>query len=189
MPSSANPSRNLESPSKPPFGSVWALRMEIVRIPGGSVPDAAKARARGHVRIQHLTHRCAKREVRETHDRRAHAAGSVPAARAHGGDAVDELGLAHRPHRRRTVRPVHRPALHEDRRHDIVAAARIRQQFVQQVAAFGVVPKMVVRVADRQLGLEDILLDLRQPFFANHGVSTPRPSEWICLRASGRRRR
>ena len=65
----------------------------------------AKARAGGHVRLQHVSHGRAKRQVRETHDRRAHSTLSVPAARAHGGDTVDELGLADRPHRLRDHPP------------------------------------------------------------------------------------
>ena len=44
---------------------------------------------------------------------------------------------------------------HEHRRHDVVAAARVGEQFVEQIASAGMVPEMMVRIADGQLGLEN----------------------------------
>ena len=95
---------------------------------------------------------------------------AVAAAGAHRRDAVDELGLAHRLVGLRPAGAVHRPALHEDGRDDVVALAGIGQQVVQQVAPARPVPEVVVRVDDRQAGVERLLGDLRQPVLADRHV-------------------
>ena len=86
-----------------------------------------------------------------------HARRAIAAARRHGGDAVDELGLAQRAHRRRTVGAVAGRALDEDRALDLVAAAGVGQQLREQVAVGREVPQVMVRVDDRQIRLEDLL--------------------------------
>ena len=54
---------------------------------------------------------------------------------AHGGDALDELGLTERAHHLGPVLAVHRVALHEDRRDHVVAAGvGVACQLLQQVA-------------------------------------------------------
>ena len=63
-------------------------------------------------------------------------------------------------------RAVHRHALDEHRATHVVPAARVGEQLVDQVAAAGMVPQVMVRVADRQVGLEDVLLHLREPLIA-----------------------
>src|SRR5205807_4866860 len=87
------------------------------------------------------------------------------AARAHGGDAVDELGLAHRPHRGGTVGAVAGGAFDEHRLRDVVAAARVGKQIVQQITMAREVPQVMMRVDDLERGLDDVLAVEREPFF------------------------
>ena len=55
-------------------------------------------------------------------------------ARCHRGNAIDEFSLTDRLHRLRSISAVKGAALDIDGADYIVAAARIRQQFVEQVA-------------------------------------------------------
>ena len=48
-------------------------------------------------------------------------------------------------------------ALQEHRGHDVVPAAQVREQFVQQVAMIGAMPQMMMRIDDRQIRIEDRL--------------------------------
>ena len=128
----------------------------IAGVPAGGVADAAEPRAGGQVPIQNGADSLAEAKVGEAHDPRGDPGRSEAAAGTHGGDAVDELGLADRPHLRRAARAVHGHALDEHRGHHVVAAAGVRQQLVDEVAAAGMVPEVVVRVADGPLGLEDL---------------------------------
>ena len=58
------------------------------------MPDAAEAAAAGaHVRLQHLRDPLAQPQIGVADDAGADAGRAVAAAGAHGGDAVDELGL------------------------------------------------------------------------------------------------
>ena len=120
--------------------------------------DAAEAPvAGGDLGAQHILHGGAQGQVREAHDAGAGPRLPVTPRRAHRRSAVDELDLAYRGLRRRPAGPVHRGAFHEHRRADIVPAAGVLQQFVQQVAVEGVVPKVMVRIDDRQVRLQDLL--------------------------------
>src|SRR5215470_8750574 len=92
---------------------------------------------------------------------------AVDTARAHRGDAVDELGLAHRPHLDGAGGAHHRARLHEHGGDDVVAAIGIRQQFIEEIAPAGPVPQMVVGVDDRQIGREDRLFAPIEPVLAN----------------------
>ena len=69
--------------------------------------------------------------------------------------AVHELDLADRLHLVRSAGAEHRLAFEEHRRDDVVAAAEVGQQLGQEIeAARRRVPEMMVRIDDRQLGLE-----------------------------------
>ena len=68
----------------------------LAGVPAGRVTDTTEARAGRQVGVQHGAHGLAERQIRERHDAGRDARGPVAAARAHGGDAVDELRLAHR---------------------------------------------------------------------------------------------
>src|SRR5438105_15745167 len=102
---------------------------------------------------------------------------AVDAARAHGCHAVDELGFAYRAHFDRSGGARHGARLHEHGGEDVVAAARIRQQFVEQIAPARPVPEMMMRIDDRQIGLEDRLLAPVEPIPAD-GKVTGRWGGW-----------
>jgi hypothetical protein len=80
---------------------------------------------------------------------------AVDTARAHGGDAVNELGLAYGAHILRVGGANHRAGLHEHRRDDVVTAVGIGQQLVEQIAPAWAVPEMMMRIDDRKVRLED----------------------------------
>ena len=135
-----------------------AVADHVARVPGRRVAHAAKSAAAGaDQRLEHGLDPIAQREIGEADDARGDARRAVLAALAHRRDARDELGLAHRPHLDRAARAVHRVALQEHGRDDVVAGAEIGEQLVQQVAVVGPLPQMMMRVDDRQLGLEDRL--------------------------------
>src|SRR5205823_4326045 len=84
---------------------------------------------------------------------------AVASARAHRGDAVHELGLADRALLSRAARTVHRHALDEHGGDHVMAAARVGQQLVEEVTALRMVPEVMVRIDDRQVGLENGFVD------------------------------
>ena len=76
----------------------------------------------------------------------------------------------------RPVGPVHRSRLDEYGRAHIVAGADIGDQFVQQIALIGntlgaKIPKVVMRIADRQFRLQGRFLGQRQPVVSSIGHS------------------
>src|SRR5262245_5144214 len=95
---------------------------------------AAKAAAAGaDQRLEHGLDSIAQGEIGEADDAGGDARSAVLTALAHRRDAGDELGLAHRPHLGRTRRAIHRVALEEHRRDDVVAGAEIGEQLVQEI--------------------------------------------------------
>jgi hypothetical protein len=90
-------------------------------------------------------------------------ASSDRASGALGCDALDELGLSHRPQLDWPFLPVHRPAFDENGLDHPVARPGVPQQFIQQVAVVRAVPKVMVRVADRQAWLDGLLFGQSQP--------------------------
>jgi hypothetical protein len=94
----------------------------------------------------------------------------VPAARAHRGDAVGELGLAYRLHRLRPLGAVHRARLHIDRGADVVPAFEIGEELVQQIPPARPVPEMMMRVDDLLPGIERRLQRRGQPVRPNRQV-------------------
>ena len=99
---------------------------------------------------------------------------AVFARGAHRRDAGDELGLAERFQLLRAVGAVHLAAFHEAGRDDVVAAAEIGQQILEQVAVARPVPQMMVRIDDRQIGFEDLLAALVEPIRPHGGVTARR---------------
>ena len=89
---------------------------------------------------------------------------AVASARTHRRDAVDELDLADRPHGDRAAGAVHGARFDKHRRDDIVATADVRREFMDQVtAALPVVPHVMMRIDNRQVGLERRLPALLRP--------------------------
>ena len=140
----------------------------VAGIPARSVPDPSEPRTGRSVRVENVADGRAEVQVGVPDDGGASSCRSVAAARAHRRDAVDELRLADGLQRLRPIGAVHRAAFHEHRGDDVVAAAGVGEQLVEQIAVLRVVPEVVVRVADRQLRLDDLLGDLRKPLIAVH---------------------
>ena len=76
-----------------------------------------------------------------------------PAVCALRSDPLHEFGFPDGRKRRRSVRAIHRTALHED---CLVDAMRLRivEEFVEQVAAAGMIPQVMMGIADSQFRLE-----------------------------------
>ena len=74
------------------------------------------------------------------------------------------LAFADRPHFLGTAGAIARTALDEHGRDDVVSRVDVGQEFVEQIAAARVVPEMMVRVDDRQIGFEYLLRQLAEPF-------------------------
>ena len=99
---------------------------------------------------------------------------TVAAGGAHRGDAVDEFGLADRAESLRTLGSVHGAALQENGGDDVVAAVDVGQQVVEHVYPVRAIPEMVVRIDDRQVGLQDRLFAAREPVVADGDVGAGR---------------
>jgi hypothetical protein len=112
------------------------------------------------VSIKYLTHGAAQIQVREPDDARTGSDLPVASARGHGGDSVDKLGLSDRSELFGTVDPKHTAAFDEDGGNDAMATLRVREELIQEIATVGMVPEMVVGVADRAFRLDDALGDL-----------------------------
>src|SRR5207249_4277518 len=97
-------------------------------------------------------------------------------------DAVDELGLAERLLLLRPVGAVHLAAFLKAGCNDFVAGTDIFEQILKQITVAGPVPQVMVRIDDRQIGLEDLLTPLVQPVRA-HRRMTSRGycGLWHCL--------
>jgi hypothetical protein len=99
------------------------------------VADAAEPIGSGlKVRLQYLAHRRARREIHVAHDAGTCADGSISAACAHCGDAVDEFRFANRLERLRAAGAIHGAALNEHRGANVVSGIEVRQELGQQVA-------------------------------------------------------
>jgi len=61
---------------------------------------------------------------------------------------------------------------------DVVPAVHVAQEIVQQIAPVRPVPEMVVRIYDRQIGLEDRLLPSIEPVLADRKVIAGNQGNW-----------
>ncbi len=151
-----------------------AVADDRVGVPGRAMAHAAKAAGPGgDLGLEHVGHAIAQGQVGVAHDAGADAGRAVATAVAHGRHAGAELDLAHRAHLGGSTRAVHRMALVEDGRHDLVARfvtlAEIGQQLIEQIAVARHVPQMMVGIDDREVGLEDRLgSSLGQPRRIRH---------------------
>ena len=169
----AEPSERLEAGAEFGVGHQAARRTvgwvedRGIGIPCRDVADAAEAAAAGALVCgEHRLDAVAEGQVRMADDAGRDPDGAVGAARAHGRDAVDELGLADRLHLLGPACAMHRARLHVDGRQDVVAGVGVGEEIVEQIAPVGPIPQMVVRVDDRQLRLEDRLAPALEPVLA-----------------------
>ena len=135
----------------------------------GDEADAAEAAAAGRDhRLQNLLDGRAERQIGVADD-----AGADPgiAVRPRGGrrcDAVGELDFADRAQLGRALGAVHRQPFEIEGRGDVVAAPGVGGQFRQQIAAcLGPLDQMMMRIDDRQIGLDDLLAAAVEPVLAN----------------------
>ena len=144
----------------------WALvRADLwACVPGCGMPDPAEPlRAGSQMGLKHRRHLGAEREVGKAHN--AGCDSRRPAHRTHGR-VLNECRFAHRSHGLGPIRPVHGTALDKDRSHHVVAAPGVPQHVLQQVAAAGPVPQVMVGVADGQVGIDCRFAPQRQPAVA-----------------------
>jgi hypothetical protein len=102
--------------------------------------------AGGDLRLQHPRHPVAKAQVSVPDYAGAQPALAILSARGHRRRAVDEFDFADRLHLRRPFGAVHRGAFDKDALHDVVTAAGIGEQLVEQIAVPGAIPQMMVRI-------------------------------------------
>jgi len=140
-----------------------------IGVPCAGTPDAAEAIRRGiHLGFEHTGDACARHEIRVADNSSRDPRPAVETGRGHGGDAIGELDLAHVFHLVGPVGPEHGQMLDENRRDDVVAApVDVAQDLVEHVAAIdatvSAIPKVMVRIADGQLGLDRRFFHHRQP--------------------------
>jgi hypothetical protein len=148
--------------------------------------DAAEATVAGSdLRFQHARHAVAEAQVGVPDNAGAQPTLPKLSARAHRRRAVDEFDFADRPHFRRPVGAVHRAAFDKDALRDVVTAAGIGEQLVEQVTVPAAIPQMMVRIDDLERRLQDFFFALRPP----SGIAVARgrrPSR--CARGSRRGR-
>src|SRR5262249_41083512 len=96
--------------------------------------NPAEATARREVGLQHFAHTRPKSQVRMAHDPCTNARGAVMSAGAHGGDAVDELGLSHGLQRLGAIGPIHGAALDEYGGAHVVPTADVIEKLIEQIA-------------------------------------------------------
>src|SRR5262249_45014541 len=130
------------------------------------------------MRVEHIPSRVADAQIDGADDAGSDARLAVVARCAHRRNAVDELGLADAAEGFGPLRLEHRAAFDENGRDNVVATTDVLKDFLKQVAlldgSLADVPEMVVRVTDREIGLECRLLYLRQPGLvprlSDHGI-------------------
>ena len=122
------------------------------------------------MRLQHVAGFLAVAQIDMADDAGADFGGAVAAGCAHRGDAVDEFGFADRPEGFGAAGAVHRAALHEHGRNDVVAAVGVGEQVVEHVGPVRPLPQMVVRIDDRQGGVEDLFHAAGEPVVADRQI-------------------
>jgi len=135
------------------------------------VADAAKISAGGgDMRLEHLVDGVPKREVGEADDAGADLGPRASPLRLIG-DGADEFGLADRPQRLRTAVAVRPAALQIDGGDDVMATASVRQQLIKEIGLAVPIPEVMVRINDRQRGVDDFLVHRGQPVWPRDGVA------------------
>ena len=158
----------IHQPGRRCVSRVHQGRIGVIR---RDVPDTAETPAsRSDMRLQHLAGFIAVTQIDMADDAGADFRRAIAAGRAHGRDAVDELGFTHRLERLRPRGAMHRPALHEHGADDVVAAVGVGQQVVEHVQPVRPLPKMVMRIDDRQFGFQDRFGATGQPIVADRQV-------------------
>src|ERR1700746_1471208 len=127
-------------------------RKARIGVPGRAVADALEAAA-GYrdMLLENALGAAANPQIDIADDAGDAARGPVLARRTHRRDAVDELGLTDRLLLLRAIGPVHFAAFFETGRDDIVTAANVFQQILEQVTVTRPVPQVMVRIDNWQI--------------------------------------
>ncbi len=159
-----------------PLRRAGAINLQArIIVPGGAVADALEAAARDrHVLFEDALGATADAEIDVADDAVDAFRLAVFAAGAHRRDAIDEFGLAQRLQLLRGVGAIHLAAFLKAGRDDIVAATDIVEQVLEQIAVARPVPHVMVRVDDRQIGLDDRFAALGEPVRADRRVAAGR---------------
>src|SRR5207244_9702707 len=157
-------------------GSPRAVDREAgVGMPSGTIADAFEAAAGDRdVLLEDSLGAAADPEIDIADDPGDATRRPIFAGCAHRRDAVDELGLAKGFQFLRPLGAVHLAAFLKAGRDDVVAAADIVEQILEQVAVAWPVPHVMVRIGDRQLGLDDLFTALVEPVRPDGGMAARR---------------
>jgi hypothetical protein len=140
----------------------------FVRVPGRDMANAAKAVAAGaNMGRQYRFDPVAQAQIRVADNSGADFGLTVDPTCAHSRDAIDELGLAYGPHFHGPGLTVHGAGLHEHGCEDIVSTADIEEQIIEQITPTWSIPQVMVRIDDRQIGLENRLFAPVEPSLAD----------------------
>src|ERR1700675_1495085 len=105
------------------------------------MPNAPEAvGARGQMRLEHLGDCVTQGEIGVSHNPRCRGGWPILSTRTLGSYALHKLRLPYGPHFLGAVFAVHRPALHEHCRDNVVPAVGILEQLVQAVAVIATIP-------------------------------------------------
>ena len=133
-------------------------------VEGAGMADALEPPAAGRgMGFQGFVDRVPQQAIGLTDDPRAGAKGAVFAGlalRRHGGH---EFGFAYRLQRLRPVLAIGGAALNEHRRFHVVPGGHVGHEVFQQIPVRPRFPKMMMRIDDRLLGIENLLPQHRQP--------------------------
>jgi len=131
---------------------------------GGSAKAIA---ARAHQRGQDRLDTAAQHHIRVSNNAGGDPGFAKDATAAHSRDAIGELNLADRPHFLGAPIAIHRTRFHVYRGNNIVTAAGVQQQVIEQIAPSRALPQMMVRIDNRQSRFENRLLAPVEPLSAN----------------------
>ena len=128
-------------------------------VPKRTAPNPAKSpRAGFDVRIENASRRIANPKINGADNAGCDAGRSSLMG---GGRRDDEFSLANRRKRLRALAAKTFSTLDEDRRHDVMPARQIREHVINQIALLHrmrpVVPEVVMRITNRQIGLQCVL--------------------------------
>ncbi len=118
------------------------------RMPRAGVADSPEPGAGRKVGLEHRRDTLTEPQVCVADNGRRDRRGAFRIGQALAGDALHELGLAHRPKLDRSVLAVTRPALHENRIDQVKAPGIVHQIGHQVPKKAGPIPHVMVGIAD-----------------------------------------
>jgi hypothetical protein len=139
------------------------------------MPDTVKpVGAGGLQRLQDQLDPIAELQVGMTDNRCRRPTRTIEPGSGSSCQALDKFDLGDGTQLRGPVRAVHGPGLDENRRAHVMAAVHVGGQLMKKIAlvrnALGSkIPEVVMRIADRYLGLQRRLLGQRQPIISSVG--------------------